>query len=164
MSGLANPVRRAKDSKGGVRDSMTPVDARALIGQHGLRCTRQREVILEALRRCTSHPTAESLHRLVSSECPGTSLATVYNTLEAFCRAGLCVRLNGVSGGARYDATLDDHIHLVTDDGEIMDVAPDLAREILDSVPDAALRRIERRLGVRIGGVSIQLLGDRHPV
>lgn len=140
---------------------MTAVDTREVFGRHGLRCTRQRRVIYDALVACKCHPTAETLHRIVSDECPGTSLATVYNTLEALCRSGLCVRLNTSQGGARYDAAIDDHLHCVTDEGEIIDVEAELAREILDAVPEPTLRKIEQRLGVRISGVSVQLLGSR---
>ncbi len=136
-------------------------DTRELFGRHGLRCTRQRRVIYDTLVSCGTHPTAETLYRIVSEKCPGTSLATVYNTLEALCRAGLCVRLNGTQGGARYDATVDDHLHCVTDEGEIIDVEPELAREILAAVPDETLRKIERKLGLRISGVNVQLFGSR---
>lgn len=140
---------------------MTAVDTRELFGQHGLRCTKQRKVIYDALVACKTHPTAEELHNIVSECCPGTSLATVYNTLEALCRSGLCIRLNGTAGGARYDASQDDHLHCITDEGEIIDVDHGLARELLEALPEATLRKIEQQLGVKIGAVSIQLFGCR---
>ena len=141
---------------------MTAVDTKELFGQHGLRCTKQRKVIYDALVASKIHPTAEELHNLVSECCPGTSLATVYNTLEALCRSGLCIRLNATTGGARYDASQDDHLHCITDEGEILDVDRELAREILEAMPDETLRKIERQLGVKIGAVSVQLFGCRE--
>ena len=40
------------------------------------------------------------------------SLATIYNTLEAFCQAGLAQRLPTPNGCCRYDATLENHLHV----------------------------------------------------
>jgi len=141
-------------------------DCRELFGRHALRCTRQRAVVYEALAACKSHPTAEQLHQMVSPCCEGLSLATVYNTLEALVKAGLARRIvppTGGNGGARYDADLSDHLHVMTGDGRILDVPQDLSESILSNLPDSAIRELERRMGVRIGKVSISLVEEAHP-
>ncbi len=136
-------------------------DLRTLFREHGLRCTRQREQIYTALAASTSHPTAEELHVAVKDADGGLSLATIYNTLDAFSERGLCRRLpapNG-SGPCRFDADVDHHAHIVLDDGRVLDLPHDLSRRIETEVPQTVLDEIERRLGVRIDRVSLQLSG-----
>ncbi len=125
-----------------------------------MRCTRQRVAIYERLRASMSHPTAEELFEQVRGECDGLSLATVYNTLEALCDAGLCRKLTFNCGCARYDAELQPHLHLLNDDtGEIHDVPRDLSERLLARLPEDLLRDVEERLGVRIDRVSLHLHG-----
>jgi Fur family peroxide stress response transcriptional regulator len=141
----------------------TCADVRAIFARRGLRCTKQRVEIFEALRSTKSHPTADELHRLVHEHSPGISLATIYNTLEALHEAGLCQKLSCASGGARYDADVEPHLHVVTDDGRIIDVDATLTREVLDSIPASTLASIERHTGVRIRGVRVELDGVAAP-
>lgn len=123
-----------------------------------MRCTRQRVAIYERLLSTNSHPTAEELFEQVRGECDGLSLATVYNTLEALCDAGLCRKLTFNCGCARYDAETHPHLHLLNDDtGEIHDVPADLSERLLAQLSDNVLRDVEDRLGVRIDRVSLHL-------
>ena len=138
-------------------------DLRGLFRAHGLRCTRQRERIYEALAASKAHPTAEELHITVKDTDGGLSLATVYNTLEAFTERGLCRRLpaaNG-SGPCRFDADVSHHAHIVLDDGRILDLPSDLGERVETQVPPRVLDEIESRLGVRIDRVSLHLSGRR---
>lgn len=141
--------------------------ARRLFADHGLRCTRQRVAIYERLLAANTHPTAEELFEQVRGECDGLSLATVYNTLEALCDAGLCRKLTFNCGCARYDAETQPHLHLLNDDtGEIHDVPGDLSERLLAQLSEDVLRDIEVRLGVRIDRVSLHLHArqtDSHP-
>ena len=52
------------------------------------RQTRQREVILEELRKLTSHPTAADLYEIVRRRLPRVSLGTVYRNLELMSEMG----------------------------------------------------------------------------
>ena len=131
---------------------------RRLFTEHGLRCTRQRVAIYDRLKLSMGHPTAEELFEEVRHGCDGLSLATVYNTLEALCDAGLCRKLSLGCGCARFDADLEPHLHLLNDDtGEIHDVPGDLSRRLLSDLSDDVLRDIEQRLGVQIDRVSLHL-------
>lgn len=136
-------------------------DLRALFRGHGLRCTRQREQIYTALAESKSHPTAEELHVAVKDAEGGMSLATVYNTLEAFTERGLCRRLPAASGASRFDADLAHHTHIVLDDGRILDVPHDLGERITSEIPQSVLDEIETRLGVRIDRINLQLSGSQ---
>ncbi|MEM1166209.1 MAG: transcriptional repressor [Planctomycetota bacterium] len=138
----------------------SPVDEiRSLFAERGLRCTKQRIEIYQALAGTDTHPTAEQLHQLMQDSCcPCISLATVYNTLEALCRADLCRRIPVPGSGTRYDAATDDHLHLITDDGAVVDVPSSLSRQLLDHIPQELVTELESALGVRIDRVDVQLI------
>lgn len=99
--------------------------------------------------------------------CDGSeplSLATVYNTLDALVAAGLARRIVCSCGPARFDADMREHAHLSTVDGRIMDLPDDLSAHLLGHVPGPVLKEIERRLGVRVQGVSIQVIAGPDAV
>lgn len=135
-----------------------------LFAKHGLRCTRQRKAVYEALAAARTHPTADELHQRVSKDLGGVSLATVYNTLEAFSQAGIVQKLPGAgeNGSARYDALNGEpHLHVrCRKTGVLDDVPTELSRAILSHLPPQTLRDIERRLGFKIDQVQIELLGQ----
>lgn len=132
------------------------VDIRNVFAEKRLRCTAQRVSVYSALMSTKTHPTAEQLHRMVQDDAPGTSLATVYNTLDALCDSGLARRIPTPTGVARYDADVSAHLHAVTEDGQVMDLPRDIEREILETLPRGLQRRLESRLGVGVRHVSVQ--------
>ncbi len=81
--------------------------------EHAIRCTRQRAAIYAALAETTSHPTADDLYRTVRRVCPRISRNTVYYTLGALSHAGLVHEVNIGHDGARFDANLTLHHHLI---------------------------------------------------
>lgn len=125
---------------------------------HGLRCTRQRELIYSALAQSKLHPTAEDLFQTVRGHEPGLSLATVYNTLDVFIERGICRRLPSAvgNGPSRYDADVAQHAHVMLEDGRVFDVPHDLAARLEESMPPRFRAELERRLGVQLTGVHIQ--------
>ena len=139
--------------------------ARRLFADHDLRCTRQRARVYCALEACRSHPTAEELHALVNtgdSAC-AMSLATVYNTLEALCTAGLCQKIMppaGCASAARYDADIEDHLHVVTPECRLMDVPSAFCQQILSRITPEDLHLLESEMGIRISKVTLQLFAD----
>ncbi len=79
----------------------------------GQRVTSQRLVINRMLQARDAHVTAEEVLTSVSQTLPGTSLPTVYATLELFEQLGL-VRSVAAGGGALlFDSRTVDHNHLV---------------------------------------------------
>lgn len=141
---------------------MKPEEIKELLRARGLRPTRQREVMYHALIGTTSHPTAEELFGTVRYADPGISLATVYNTLEAFTDKGLCRRMGCArgTGACRYDADMHDHVHVVAPDGRVMDVPEDLGARLTAAIPTELLHELERRLGVRLGRMGMQILAE----
>ncbi len=79
----------------------------------GQRVTPQRLVIGRLLRERQVHVTAEQVRDAVSSTLPGTSLPTVYATLELFEELGLVRKLDIAGGPAIFDSRTDDHHHAV---------------------------------------------------
>lgn len=104
----------------------------------GLRPTRQRVALAELLvgDGQNRHVTAESLHDASKVLENGVSLATVYNTLKAFCDAGL-IREIMVDGSKTYfDTRVDDHPHFFWEpDGELTDAPKEELK--IQSLPDA---------------------------
>jgi len=133
-----------------------------LFGDHNLRCTKQRKAIYAALTASRCHPTADELYRQVQDQLPGVSLATVYNTLEAFTDAGLIAKLPdaGDNGSARYDAHREPHTHLRDRcTGVVADAPDDLSRIILQNLPQHVLDDIRERTGFSVDEVQIELIG-----
>jgi Fe2+ or Zn2+ uptake regulation protein len=134
---------------------------REVLDKNGLRCTRQREVIYEALAATKAHPTAEELFSSVRAVEPGLSLATVYNTLEALSSCGLVRKLPSPGGACRFDATVCDHVHLSTSDGRIMDAPEDLSDRLLSGISAEVIAELEQRLGVRVRGLALRVDAER---
>jgi len=76
------------------------------------RMTQQRKVILEELRKVTSHPTAEELHRLVRERLPRISIATVYRNLEVLADEGMVWKMDVAGTQRRFDGTTANHYHI----------------------------------------------------
>jgi Fur family transcriptional regulator, ferric uptake regulator len=76
------------------------------------RNTRQREVILEELRRVPSHPTAAGLYEIVRKRLPKISLGTVYRNLERLAAMGMIRKLELAGTQARFDGTPEHHDHI----------------------------------------------------
>lgn len=76
------------------------------------RNTRQRTVVLEALRAVRSHPTALEVYDMVRQSLPTISLGTVYRNLEHLEKEGLIRRLDVGGSQRRYDACVEEHTHI----------------------------------------------------
>jgi Fur family transcriptional regulator, ferric uptake regulator len=76
------------------------------------RNTRQRQVILEELRKLKTHPTAAGLYVIVRRRIPKISLGTVYRNLELLSETGVIQKLDYSGSEARYDGCVEQHDHL----------------------------------------------------
>jgi Fur family iron response transcriptional regulator len=105
---------------------------RAWLARGGLRPTRQRAALAALLvgDGRDRHVTAEGLHGAARAAGEPVSLATVYNTLRAFCAAGL-VREITVDGARSYfDTNMTDHPHFFWEDSATLSDAPAAELEI----------------------------------
>ncbi|HYX83730.1 MAG TPA: Fur family transcriptional regulator [Gaiellales bacterium] len=96
----------------------------------GQRVTSQRLVINRLLRERNAHLTAEDVHEACTDRLPGTSLPTVYATLDLFADLGIVRRVYAGGGAVLYDSRTPDHHHMVCGGcGRVadLDAAVDLA-------------------------------------
>ena len=92
----------------------------------GLRPTKQRTALAQALIGDGNHRhvTAESLFERVGVTGERVSLATVYNTLRAFCRVGLLQEVTVDGTKSYFDTNTHDHPHFYWEDTQELTDAP----------------------------------------
>lgn len=119
----------------------------------GLRMTDQRRTVARVIEAAEDHPDVEELYARASAVDPRISLATVYRTVKLFEEAGILDKLEFGDGRARYeDAERDHHDHLIdVQTGEVV--------EFVDPEIEALQERIAARLGYRLIGHRLELLG-----
>ncbi len=112
------------------------------LGTAGLRPTRQRLALAALLvgDGHNRHVTAESLFELCAATDEKVSLATVYNTLKAFCDAGLMREITVDGTKSYFDTRVDDHPHFFWEDSTTLTDAPAEELEItrLPKAPEGA--------------------------
>ncbi|MBW6506566.1 MAG: transcriptional repressor [Rhodobacteraceae bacterium] len=124
------------------------------LARGGLRPTRQRLALAKLLvgDGGNRHVTAEGLYADARGAGEAVSLATVYNTLRAFCEVGLMQEITVDATRSFFDTRMDDHPHYFWEDtSEITDApAEDLVISRLPAAPEGAeLTRVDVVLRVR---------------
>lgn len=164
---------------------MPDLEDSSLLLSCGIRPTKQRTRVYEALQRCTSHPTAEELHRkILGLSCAALdgndrdraihglddsdgydepiSLATVYNALHTLWKKGLVRPIHTVAG-RRWDAGQHDHVHVYVDGAaEVVDLPTDLGDRLFAHIPRELLDEIGQRLGIAVDRVAVQVMARRR--
>lgn len=113
-------------------------NAATWLGKADLRPTRQRMALAELLVGDGNHRhvTAESLFDSAKSVGAMVSLATVYNTLRAFCEAGLLQEITVDGSKSYFDTNTHDHAHFFwEDEGRLSDAPAD--QLVITQVPQA---------------------------
>jgi Fe2+ or Zn2+ uptake regulation protein len=99
--------------------------------------TNQRKVILEELRKLTSHPTADELYEIVRKKLPQISLGTVYRNLEQMSQAGIIQKLELTGRQKRFDGNAEKHYHMRCKEcGRVMDLDNNKFTEIESLLTD----------------------------
>ncbi|MCR5184127.1 MAG: transcriptional repressor [Opitutales bacterium] len=80
------------------------------IHRHGLRVSKQRVAIYQYMTN-PFHPSAEMIYEALRDKVSSLSLATVYNCLHDFVKAGLAKELRIENEMVRYDADISAHGH-----------------------------------------------------
>lgn len=107
----------------------TPVSQRKAadwLARADLRPTRQRLSLATLLvgDGRNRHVTAESLFLAAKDSGEAVSLATVYNTLRAFCAAGLVNEITVDATRSYFDTCVEDHPHYFWEDTQELTDAP----------------------------------------
>src|SRR6056300_796219 len=112
------------------------------LAKGGLRPTRQRVILARRLigDGKNRHVTAESLFAASNDHADKVSLATVYNTLRAFCDAGLLREITVDGSKSYFDTNTSNHPHFYWEDNARLTDAPSEQLEItrLPSAPEGA--------------------------
>ncbi|MBI4793247.1 MAG: transcriptional repressor [Deltaproteobacteria bacterium] len=88
-----------------------------------LRMTKQRQVILEELRKVKTHPTADDMYQMLRRKMPKISLGTVYRNLEILSESGMIQKLDVGGTQKRFDADISIHSHVrCIDCGRVGDI------------------------------------------
>ena len=77
-----------------------------------MRQTAQRQIILEELKKVTSHPTAGEVYDMVRKRLPRIGLGTVYRNLELMANNGIILKIEVGGTQKRFDATTTPHHHI----------------------------------------------------
>ncbi len=80
--------------------------------EKNLRMTRQRKIILEELRLCNYHPSADELYERVRKRLPRVSLGTIYRNLEVLCDLNKIQKLELSGSLKRFDWDPEKHYHI----------------------------------------------------
>lgn len=106
--------------------------ANSWLASVGLRPTRQRLALASLLvgDGQNRHVTAEGLFESASGADGRVSLATVYNTLRAFCDAGLMREITVDGSKSYFDTNITDHPHFYWEETATLTDAPSAELEI----------------------------------
>ncbi len=102
------------------------------------RMTKQRQIIIEELRKVTSHPTADQLYEMVRKRLPRISLSTVYRNLETLSLEGMILKMDSAGTQKRFDGTVENHYHIRCSRCGRVD---DVHMETIDEIEEIARRR-----------------------
>lgn len=75
--------------------------------------TKQRKIILEELKKVNTHPTADSVFRMVKRKLPSISFGTVYRNLNLLRDQGNLLELVCGKYSCHYDAKIETHYHFL---------------------------------------------------
>ena len=101
------------------------------------RNSKQRQLVLEAVKSVHSHPTAEEVFQMVREKNPNISLGTVYRNLNLLSEMGLIMKLDLGCESDHFDGECKEHGHFICKKcGAIQDLpceSSQKVREILNS-------------------------------
>ncbi|HVO77041.1 MAG TPA: transcriptional repressor [Candidatus Bathyarchaeia archaeon] len=118
-----------------------------------MRNTKQREVMIEELRKLRTHPSADELYAIVKKRLPRISLGTVYRNLEVLSREGIIHRLEVAGSHMRFDGELGEHQHIrCARCGRVDDL-------VLGSRLNACDKNVAKRTGYRMLERRVEFVG-----
>lgn len=113
----------------------------------------KRSAILACLRSTKAHPSAETVHQMLSQQRSDISLATVYRNLALFKQQGLVQSLGTVDGIERFDYNTSPHVHFICSCCQAVIDLPDMA------VPEQMKSAVERSIGGEVSQCQLSFTG-----
>lgn len=147
----------ATGTAGGRPGPVSAERAEHWLSRAGLRPTRQRLMLASLLvgDGKDRHVTAESLYAAAARGGERVALATVYNTLRAFCEAGLMQEVTVDGSRSYFDTRTEDHPHFYWEEEGRLTDAPSAQLSIArlpDPPPGAEIARVD--VVIRLRGKS----------
>lgn len=95
--------------------------------KNGLRLTKQRMAVLNAVQNSTCHPDVETVYNEVKQVINNVSIDTIYRTLQTLEELGLVFKVDNQIPRARFDADLRNHSHFICIKcNEVFDIFSDI--------------------------------------
>ncbi|MGB2579628.1 Fur family peroxide stress response transcriptional regulator [Elusimicrobium simillimum] len=111
-----------------------------------MRYSKQREIILEALKANAVHPTADHIYGLLKPTNPELSLGTVYRNLKQLSGEGTIRRISGLGNSEHFDHNTYEHAHFICEEcSTIYDI--DLPANFAAVVKEAAKQGLNIKSG-----------------
>lgn len=96
-----------------------------------MKFSKQRELILNAVRDNTVHPTADYIYDYLKKDNPNLSLGTVYRNLSQLVNHGFIQKVSIPGFPDRFDGNISEHNHMICEIcGNIQDIQCDTLRNI----------------------------------
>ncbi len=96
--------------------------------------TKQREVVLQVIRRADDHLTANEVFERSKGLLPTISFATVYNSLRFLKDAGHIAEIQFGNGASRFDKKVTRHDHAICNKcGRLVDLELDFPSELIQT-------------------------------
>ena len=96
-----------------------------------LKYSRQRELVLAAVKSSMEHPTADMVYAALKADNPSLSLGTVYRNLNLLAQMGQIHKIGMPEGSDRFDGRTDEHYHMLCQKcGRVYDVQLDTLSEL----------------------------------
>lgn len=102
--------------------------------------SRQRDDILQIIKRSEEHLTAEEIFLLCKEEGIPISIATVYRNLGILTEQGIIKKVSVIGEPDRYDKTVTHHEHIYCD----------RCRRIMDIQIEDLKKLLEEKTGIRL--------------
>lgn len=85
--------------------------------------SKQREEILEVVKKGNIHPSAEEVYNMVKKNSSTASMSTVYRNLKLLTEKNIINKISMTNGSDRYDAILEPHHHAICIKcGKVLDI------------------------------------------
>ncbi|MCI2082874.1 MAG: transcriptional repressor [Bacteroidales bacterium] len=131
-------------------------DVKDILRKHDLKATPQRIMVYGKLLEL-GHASADMIYTQLNKENPEMTVATTYNILESFVKAGIIKRLFSSTNKMFFDINTKPHCHIYTETGDhytdLFD--PKLTEIISDYLLSKKIRNFE------IEDVSIEIVAKR---
>ena len=129
----------------------------------GMRQTRQRQQVWDAVRRLGGHCTADEITAELQKLQPGFPRSTVYRALEALATSGSLHAVRLGDGPIHYEVAVEDHQHAICQVCQgILHIEPGLVAELERHLEDRH-RFHPVRTDVLVIGVCDQCARERGP-